>query len=299
MNPVAVFQSMYKELTYQYDLPLVVSGCVRALSVVHWVWWLRHKKKLVKPDNIVPAALGTVLDGVIKFTPNAIEKSVRGIANLILIATRIDECIRRIEALNRGFADLKDALTFKFPSVIEPQWIKNPDSIIFSVQTLNKWKVSNKEFIAYIRRIYYCVTSLFVKIFKLSMQLWNTYHAFVFSHDALPELFVNGMYWFRKIRYNKDYIAHKLEEYRPLIQTIFNAISSPASADNLIDKTKNTLGNVVKAFDNVEEINCLIGEKVVSPVKKVARLINSKLLSRELQESRAHTPFVLKRHIPI
>lgn len=296
MNPIAVFQSMRQEITHQYNLPIVVTGCIKVLSVVHWVWWLQRKRKLLQPENIVPAALGTVLDGVIRLAPNIIEQAVRGIAKLILIATRIDETILRMKALARGFVNLKNAITCKFSPIIEPQWIKNPESIVFSVQTLNRWKTLGKEFIAYIRRIYYCITSIFVKIFKLSMQLWDTYHAFVFSHDALPELFVNGMYWFRKIRHNKDYITSKLDEYRPLIQNIFNATHSTASADNLIDKTKNVLDKVVKGFEKVEKINKLIGENIVQPGKLIIHLIKSKLLSKELQGPRVHTPFVLKKH---
>lgn len=296
MNPIAAFRNMQHELQKTYNFPLPVTICIKALSGVHWVWWLCRKRQMVKPENIVPAALGTVLEGGLRFAPNMIDQAIRGVAKLILIATRIDESIQRMRSLGNAFANLKNAVRSKFSLVIDSQWIKNPESMVLSVQTINKWQVLGKKFVAYVRRIYYCVLDIFTKTFKLSMQLWDTYHAFVFSHDAVPEIFVNGMYWFRKIRNNKDYINAKLEEYRSVIQNIFEGMHISASADNLIDKTKNFLNVTVRGIETVENVNTFIGEKIIRPVKKIIHIIKSKLLSKDLESPRAHTPFVLKKH---
>ena len=295
MNPVTLFGNVYQDLSRSYNLPLPVSICVRGLSMVHWIWWLRRKRELVKPENIIPAALGTFLDGTLKLTPNSIEKAFRGVAKLILIATRIDESVQRLQSLAQAFIDLKEAASARFSLFIEPQWIKSADSIFLSVHTFNQWKMHEKVLIAYIKRIYYCFLSIFSKTFKLSMQLWDTYHAFVFSHDAIPEVFVNGMYWFRKIRNDKDYIQAKLEQYRPLIQNIFHATHSSSSVDHLIDRTQDLLNLTANGIDRIDNFNHFVVEKVIHQGKKIASLIKSKLLGQEFIEKQPNTPFVLKK----
>ncbi len=288
MNPISAFRSIQQDLIRNYDLPFAVSLCVKGLTLVHWVWWLHRKRKLVQPENIIPAALGTVLEGGLRFTPNIIEQAVRGVAKLILIATRIDESVKRMQCLSRAFTHLKEAVMFKYPLVHEPQWNKNPESIVYSVRTSNQWNLYKTNFKSYIKRIYYCLLSLFVKTFKLGMQLWDTYHAFVFPHDAIPELFVNGMYWYRKIRNNKDYLNAKLQEYRPLIQNIFDATHSLTSADNLIEKTQMILNVADFAAQGVEK-----AKQLKHQGKKIVSLFKSQLLGKDLRVQPAHTPFVL------
>lgn len=293
MNPVTVFRNMHQELTHTYNLPLPAVICVKGLSAIHWVWWFYRKKEMVKPENIVPAALGTILDGGLKFTPNIIEQSIRGIAKLILIATRIDKSILGIQSLTQAFTQLQNACTSKFSPVIEPQWIKHPESMVFSIKTVNHWKNFGRDYIAYIRRIYHCVLRIFVKTFKLSMRLWDTYHAFVFSHDDIPELFVNSMYWYQKSQNNKDYINTKLEEYRPLIQKIFDATHLPASADNLICKTKIILDNATKGIECVENGKNFVDKNIVSEGKKVVHTIKQTFTGKD-ERPLTHTPFVLR-----
>lgn len=296
MNPVAAFGSIQQEMSRSYNLPLPVTICVKALTAVHWVWWLGRKKDLLKPEHIVPAKLGSILAGVLKLTPRIAEDAVGAVAKIILIATRIDESIQRMQDLSGAFTDLKNAFTFKYAVVIEPQWTKKSDSLIFSAYTINNSKTFEKEFIACIRRIYHCFLNIFVKFFKLGMQLWDTYHAFVFSHDAIPELFVNSMYWFQKVRHNKDYINAKLVQYEPLIQNIFDATHANASAEKLIDRTKNVLNFTAFATEKVEDANNFIGENITGLVKTTIPMIKSKLLYQDLEEPSAHTPFALKKH---
>ena len=127
------------------------------------------------------------------------------------------------------------------------------------------------------------------------MQLWDTYHAFVFSHDAIPEIFVNSMYWFKKIRHDQKYIASKLEEYRPLIQHLFDATHISTSADKLIDKTKTVLDFTVKSTEKIQQITNFVGKKIVKGCKQSVVLLKSKLLCKELEMPLAHTPFVLNK----
>ncbi len=300
MNPIAVFRSMHHELARNYNLPFSVTLCVKSLSVVHWMWWFYRKRQLVKPENIVPAALGTALAGGMKFTPNIIEKALNTVAKMILLATRIDECILSMQSLARSFTHLKEACLGKFPLIVEPQWVKSPESMVFSVHTVNQWRARGKEFKSYMRRIYYSVLSIFVKIFKLSMRLWDTYHAFVYPHDAIPEVFISGMYWYRKIRDDKAYTYAKLEQYQTLIQNILDATRCQTSANNLVNKTKSLLENAVKGAEKIEDIHHLMQDKIAKPARKIVRVIHSKLLSKDLKKTsiHTHTPFVLKVPLP-
>ncbi|QLH36733.1 MAG: hypothetical protein HWD61_11820 [Parachlamydiaceae bacterium] len=79
---------------------------------------------MVKPENIVPAALGSFLEGGLKFAPNLVEQAVRGIAKLILIATRIDESVQCMRSLGNAFLELQNAFKGRFSVVLEPNWIK-------------------------------------------------------------------------------------------------------------------------------------------------------------------------------
>lgn len=295
MNPIAVFSSIQHELSRTQHFPMPVSICLKGLSSVHRIWWLCRKKQMVKPENIVPACLGSLLQGGLKFTPMIIEETVQAIGKLILIATRIDETIQRIQALTYAFNDLKNAFLNKFSSFIEPQWVENPKSFILSAHWINQWKTFSKTSVAYFRRLYFCLLDILAKIFKLSMQLWDTYHAFIYSHDAIPEIFVNSMYWFRKIRYNKEYIIEKLNQYQPFIQTVFDAIQASSSAEKLIDKTKNVLDVTVKAFEKVEDASNFIGTNITKGAKKALYTIKSHLLCNEFESLKAHTPFVLQK----
>ena len=72
------------------DYPFLSHSALRVYLIVHWIWWVCRKRKLVTSENIIPAAAGTALDIGLKFTPAGVDKTVRGIAKLILIATRID-----------------------------------------------------------------------------------------------------------------------------------------------------------------------------------------------------------------
>lgn len=295
MNPITAFANMRQELTRAYHLPLPATMCIKGLTGIHWVWWLCRKQQLIKPEHIVPATLGSLLEGGLKFTPQKIEESIRAIAKLILIATRIDESLQRIQSLSQAFIDLKEALSGNYPLIIEHPWIAHPKTGLLSIHTFHRWQTFGREKKAFIVRIYYCFIRIFSKTFKLGMQLWDTYHAFVFSHDAIPELFVNSMYWFRKIRNNKDYINSKLEEHRYLLQKLFEVTKASANADQLIDRTKNILNGMVKGVEIIQDVNQAAGENIVKPVKKAIFVMKSKLLVKELKKPRAHTPFVLKK----
>lgn len=292
MNPIAAFGSMQHELSRTYNLPFVVTVCVKVLSGIHWVWWFFRKRKMVESENVVPAALGTVLSGALHFAPKILQKAIAGIAKLILIATRIDECILRMKTLARAFIRLKDAFLGRFSPVMEPKWIKHPESIVLSAHTINKWKAFGKNFTAYIRGIYYSLLDIFVKVFKLGMQLWDAYHAFIYSHDEVAELFVNNMYWFRKIRNNQDYINSKLEEYQPILKKFFSATHIPFDITSITKKVVNT---TVKGIEAIENANKFVGEKIIKPIKKVIYHIKSKLLCKDLEVTPVHTPFVLNK----
>jgi hypothetical protein len=291
MNPVSAFGSIRETLTTSYDLPLPVTICVKVLSSVHWIWWICRKKKYLEPQDIFPATLGTILDGVVKLLPNFIEKSILAIAKIILIATRIDETVHRMQVWTKAFIRLKDAFCIRFPRVIEPVWVKDSASIIVSPQTVNGCKRFFQAFIALIKRIYHCIVKLFQETFKLFMQLWDTYHAFIFNHDAIPELFVNGMHWFRKIGNNKEYILSKLSEYQFFIQKIFDTLHLNLKAADLINKAEtmiNVVGTVVKASDT-------IGEGIIGTAETIVNAISSNLLVKDLQPLGPHTPFKLKK----
>lgn len=292
MNPVSAFRNIQGELSKTHQLPLPVNLCVKSLSIMHWVWWLCRKRKLVTSENIIPATAGTALDVGLKFTPAVVDKTVRGIAKLILVATRIDESVQRMQSLTRAFIRLKQAFTKDFSPLFEPKWVKHSNSIILSVETLNRWKTIGKEIKGRIQRICHCLLKVFVKIFKLNMHIADIYHALVFSHDAVPELFVNGMYWYRKIRHNKDYIVTKLEEYRDVIQLIFNATQTSSSSDDLIDKAKNALDFTVKSAEFSERV-----KGPLSRTKKVLSFMKSNLLGKEFIQPIIHTPFMLNNRL--
>jgi hypothetical protein len=300
MNPISAFSTIRNDLVSTYNLPLPVSICLKALSVVHWVWWLRRKKEMVKSENIVPAIFGTGLDIALRFSPPVIEKTLRGVAKLILVANRIDECRERMQSLAKGFTRLKNAISGKYSEFPDPQWIKVPQSRIFSLQTLNAWQSRKRKSIAYFKRIYYCVTSLFVKIFKLGMHMWDAYHAIVLSHDAVPEVFVNGRNLYRQMRDNKEHFFARLEDYKPLIQKIFTATHMPSklTAHRLIKTTKRVFEKIDSGVKIAEEVKKCIAENAMSMAKTVETAfktlnINSKRLYEGLESPPVHTPFVL------
>ncbi|QLH36734.1 MAG: hypothetical protein HWD61_11825 [Parachlamydiaceae bacterium] len=43
MNPISAFRNMQEELGRTYALPFPVTVCVKALSGVHWIWWVCKK----------------------------------------------------------------------------------------------------------------------------------------------------------------------------------------------------------------------------------------------------------------
>ncbi len=265
MNPVTVLRNIEQELIRTYNLPFTVTICVKLLSTIHKVWWFSRKRQLLKPEHIIPTAFGAALQAGLKLGPNILENCVQGIAKIILIATRIDECLKRMQSLERAFNHLKDTATFKYAPFKEPEWIKSPDAIVFSAHATNQWKSGTKECIAYIGRMFHCLRRVFSHIFKLNMQLWDTYNAFVFSHEAIPELFVNGIYWYRKLGRDKEYMITKLEEYEPLIQTIFDATHSQISAETFIDRTK----VILEGFDKVDKHVHVLRKKVIKRGKKL------------------------------
>lgn len=292
MNPVSVWENIHQELRRTNPLPFPVTFSVKLLSLTHRMWWFYRKRQWVKPENIVPAALGVGLQLGLKVGPNILEELVQGIAKVILIATRLDECIKTMKSLASSYINLKDAIALKYAPVNEPQWIKKPKSIIFSAGTSNQWKTNKKEWGAYLMRICHCLGQIFRKTFKLNMRLWNIYDAFAFSHDAIPELFVNGMYWYRQVRENKEYIITKLEEYEPLIQNICDITYPDLTAEDFIDRTK----QILEGFEKVETHVSKAGEKVVKRGKKVIEIFKSKLLGREFASPQPQ-PLLLKKKL--
>lgn len=300
MNPIAAFSSLKNDLTHdpfleRFNLSLPVKICVKALTVVHWIWWFRRKKKLLKAETIVPAILGTLTDFAIKLAPKAVEDIFRGMAKVLLIATRVDECFISMKKLAHAFSQLASAFRAEFPPLIEPQWIKSPESIVFSVSTLNQWKSRGKSLIVYFRRIYHALLKVFVRIFELSMYLWDTYHAFLYSHDAMPEVFVSGVHWIRKLEANQEYFKNKLDQYEGVIQKIFNYFGNGLSARTMINHAKKILNGAAHLSKGVTKA----GEALIQTGKKVVRvahriIIESKLLLKGLKKPRAHTPYVLK-----
>lgn len=284
VNPVTVFSNIHTELTQTYNLPFTVTVCVKALTMVHWVWWLRRKNAMVKPENIVPALIGTGLDVAVKFTPQAVEQTLRGIAKLILLATRIDECREKMQSLADSFETLKNACTGKYLPFIEPQWTKKPESIILSAQTINGWSSRGKNISSSAKRIYYSLLLIFTKVFKLSMHIWDVYHAIIFSHDDMPEVVVNGMIWWRKIRNNQEFFNQKLKDYEPLIQNIFDATKVPPTltAHQLIKKSQQIFDKIdfgVQQFDN---FNRAIGEAIIEPIKDIKNVLTKSIKSKKL-----------------
>lgn len=303
MNPVSVFGSIQTELSKSYNLPFAVTVCVKALTVVHWFWWFRRKKEMLKPENIVPAMVGTGLDVAIKFTPKAIEQTLRGIAKLILLATRIDECREKLQSLASSFRDFKNACIGKFLPYVEPQWVKVTDSMAFSAKTLNTWRERQNNFKSRMKRIFFCLINIFKKIFKLGMHVWDVYHAIIFSHDDMPEVIVNGMKWWRKIHNNKAYFYEKLQEYEPLIQKIFNATKVPPklTAHRLIKKTTRIFDKIDSGLEKFDKFNKATGEKIITAAKKAKDAvknfflnIKSKKLLKGVEKPPVHTPFTLR-----
>ncbi|KIC76183.1 hypothetical protein DB42_EA00550 [Neochlamydia sp. EPS4] len=303
MNPIAAYRSLQDDLMHdkvlgQFNLSLPVRATLKICTTVHWVWWLHRKKKLCTQQTIVPAALGTLTDFALKFTPTFIENTIRGIAKLILLATRIDECFQRIRALSNAFNELKEAIKGNYSPLIEPQWAKNPDSMFFSIKARNQAKSRIKNLEAYWCRLYYCTLNVLAKTFNLSMQLWDTYHAFIYSHDDVPEMYVNGIAWYKKLRKNKAYLGAKLEQYQPVIQKVFDLVKADITAEDLIKSTKSIGVKVIDTVDKLEQTATLAGEAIVTASKKTASTvieIKSKLLCQGLVKPSIHTPFILNK----
>lgn len=304
MNPITVFGSIKSDLVQTYNLPLPITICLKAIAGVHWIWWLKRKKEMVKSENIIPAFMGTGLDFALKLTPKGIEKTIRAIAKLILIATRIDECLQRMLELSKEFKNLKNAIAGIKTEVFEYEWNKDNKFSFIPLSVINKKRKLSKTIPSYFKRIVYSILEIFKKIFSLSMHIWDTYHAFTLSHDDVPEIFVNGLKWYRKIHDNKEYFYEKLEDYKPFIQKIFTATKMPArlTAHRMIKYTKKVFDSVDKVVGAVDKANQVVGKKITTTVKKVYHLVKNKFyaitsekLTIGLQDPKIHTPFILNK----
>lgn len=303
LHPVKAFMSLKDDLTrnpildhFQLSAPTLI--LVKGLTIVHWMWWFRRKKELLKAENIIPGAIGAFADVAIKIAPAPVEQTIRGIAKVLLIATRIDECFQSMKQLSQAFNQLTVACRADYAPFIEPQWIKNPESLVFSLHTLNSWNQRGKNLIVYLRRIYYCLLHVFVKTFEVSMHMWDIYHAFLYSHDDMPEVCINGMYWLRKLEKNQEHFNQQLEKYEPLIQKFFNSMGNGWSARKLTLKAKSVLNGTarfVRAADKAGDALVDTGKKVVHVIR-----VKSNLLVQGLSKNkRVHTPFVLRKMPPI
>jgi hypothetical protein len=215
-------------------IPKIIWSGFNGLFFIHRMWrWFRCGSIYKNPDNFFKLATGHGLNFVVGGSI-----ITRASAQLVLIITRIIECVERQNSFVRSYQKLLNALKDNYPACPYKKETLKTLGGIFSPSTYSNVKFHMIHGWNYVTRVAKRLYKLAKSAFKLSMHLMDAVYAFSLSpataNEGINQLFVNGTKTLDLLANNKEDLLQKLKDHRGLLDTLFKKIGSNYQAENFI-----------------------------------------------------------------
>lgn len=226
MNQVAtlVQRTTYDSTPQDFRLPPFLWGGFTALNRTHGIWrWYRRLNVYANPGNLTYLLAGHTLNFVIGDII-----ILRIAAQVLLISTRILECVEQQSRLYKAGSLWKDAVLGRYEAPVKLYWKDSPFK--------SRCKIRAQDVINRTQRIAACTFSVLAEAFVLSMRILDAIDAFYLSPytraEAFNESFINGMKWIDAIVDNGQELLNGCIANQALIEKVLQG--SPFTFEQII-----------------------------------------------------------------
>ncbi len=254
-----------------YRLDGVIGASYQVIHKVHRLWrWYRFTEVYTNPDNILSLAAGHGLN----WLGGGDSTVVNIAAQILLIATRITDCIEEQVNVIKETRLLWDDVTDPYPLCPKVKWKHTVGKSGWLSPSTEIWL--KEAFVRLVERIKRIAKRIFViakRLFLLSMKTLDAAEAFSYANnrnERVNQLFVNSRKCLKVLVENKGLLLHGIKNHRGVIKQILGNTDSIFSVDQFIDVINKSLGVAESVHNGIETVSEAVGVFGKDLVKRAA-----------------------------
>jgi hypothetical protein len=253
-------------------------GILRSFTIInkiHWVWRLCRLGERVQNDN--------VLDIIAKKGFGILvgdSRLMQVVAQLVLGARRINDCIDGYIELSYAYQKLVDAVKNNYPLFEEKPWDPDISFRWIPPSRYNALQTSFEDNVQYVTRITENFFYLNRSLFTLSMLALDAVDAFYLSpssqQESIEELGPNTMKIIDEFSKDAVFLHEKLIANKELVNRILREGGASFTIDQVINivgylvSGSKSVNNVVEEVAPVTDALSMVGDVLLETTKKIA-----------------------------
>jgi len=264
-----------REDTSGLGFPRPLEWLFFSVHKVHFFWRVVRAKELyTNPNNYLALSAGYGLNflfGRRGFLGES--RCLRGIAQIVLIAHCLFECLEQQALVIESYREWKNAINGDYSYVPQVQWTQGKSYSLITHALSNRLKRRSAAAISRVKRIAACTSRLFVNLGVLSMKMLDAIEACSLDlstqNESVCHLFVNGRRCFEKFLENREELFIELRDKKSIIQKFLVNSHSKYTIEQIIVEVS-TLGGVHNTVMNLSDSVSNVGERVQEVASRVA-----------------------------
>lgn len=228
-----------RENSMGLELPGPLNSVYRVVHWVHIHWrFYRYKEIYLNPENDLSLFFGGSLN--LLFGRNGLlgeSRLLRVVAQTVLIADCLFECIKQQRILFQSYQEWKDAIVGRYVYAPGVEWAKQKELRVVSSSTWNDCRLKSTQFSQRIKRIGLCTYRLFQNMLLLSMKMLDAIEACSLDsstqNESICHFFVNGKRHLVRILECREGLLAALKSNKGLIERLLKNTKSDYTIEQM------------------------------------------------------------------
>lgn len=260
----AIAESTQEQFNSQYFLPSFITSALDVLKKVHLYYWTFKDYKIFQQANARnrdqgnPIVYGIVLHGLSDY-------------NLCLKIALITKCaedlLNQYKQVHEAYRKLTHTIYRKYPKYRKYKWeqLSQDYKPELSPSLYLTVKIQGMNLLVYLSRIFDCVTVLCTEVFKLSMDMTDTY--LIANGDALAQqrgyihMVANWNEYQARLSNNNSALLETISKTQALTDKILTKLNINKRSIDFIHFMQNSMGQAIRHIPRAVEV----AEEVLDP----------------------------------